>query len=134
VATHASNSIIKFADDTKVVGLISNIDKTAYRKEVRALVEQCQEYKLSLTVNKTKEQIVDFRRQQRDLTTIHIDGTAVEKVKNVKFLGVHITDNLKLSTHTDSVVKAEQQRLFNLRRLKKFGLASKTLKLLQMHH
>jgi hypothetical protein len=44
----------------------------------------------------------------------------------VKFLGVHITDKLKWSTHTDSVVKA-QQHLFNLRRLKKFGLSPKTL-------
>ena len=37
VAMHASNSIIKFVDDTTVVGLITNNDKTAYREEVRAL-------------------------------------------------------------------------------------------------
>ena len=37
VATHASNSIIKFADDTTVVGLITNGDETAYREQVRAL-------------------------------------------------------------------------------------------------
>ena len=36
---------------------------------------------------------------------------------------IHITDKLKWSTHTDSV----QQRLFNLRRLKKIGLSPKTL-------
>ena len=36
-------------------------------------------------------------------------------------------DKLKWSTHTDSVVKKAQQRLFNLRRLKKFGLSPKTL-------
>ena len=33
---HASNSIIKFADDTTVLGLIINNDETAYREEVRA--------------------------------------------------------------------------------------------------
>ena len=38
VAKHASNLIIKFADDTTVVGLITNDDETAYREEVRALV------------------------------------------------------------------------------------------------
>jgi hypothetical protein len=32
-----SKSIIKFADDTTVVGLITNNDETAYREEVRAL-------------------------------------------------------------------------------------------------
>ena len=47
----------------------------------------------------------------------------MEKVESFKFLGVHITDNLKWSTHTDNVVKKVQQHLFNLRRLKKFGLA-----------
>ena len=59
--------------------------------------------------------IVDFRQQP----LIHIDGTTVEKVESFKFLGVHITDKLKLSTHTDSVVKKAQQHIFNLRRLKK---------------
>jgi hypothetical protein len=32
--THDSNSIIKFTDDTTVVGLITKNDKTAYREEV----------------------------------------------------------------------------------------------------
>jgi hypothetical protein len=39
VATHISNSILKFADDTTVVGLMTNINETAYREEVRALAE-----------------------------------------------------------------------------------------------
>ena len=50
VATHASNSIIKFADDT-MVGLITNSDETAYREEVRALGVWCQENNLTLNVN-----------------------------------------------------------------------------------
>ena len=40
---------------------------TAYREEVRALGVWCQENNLSLNVNKTKEMIVDFRKQQREL-------------------------------------------------------------------
>uniref|UniRef100_A0A8C7H3V2 Reverse transcriptase domain-containing protein n=1 Tax=Oncorhynchus kisutch TaxID=8019 RepID=A0A8C7H3V2_ONCKI len=127
VATHAFNSIIKFADDTTVVGLITNNDETAYREEVRALGVWCQENNLTLNVNKTKEVIVDFRKQQREHPPIHIDGTVVERVASFKFLGIHITDKLNWSTHTDSIVKKAQQRLFNLRRLKKFGLSPKAL-------
>ena len=52
--------------------------------------------------------IVDFRKQQREHLPIHINRTAVEKVESFKFLGVHITKKLKLSTHTDSVVKKVQ--------------------------
>jgi hypothetical protein len=72
VATHASNS-----------SLITNNDETAYREEVRALGVWCQENNLTLNVNKTKEMIVDFRKQQREHPPIHIDGTVVERV--VKF-------------------------------------------------
>uniref|UniRef100_A0A4W5L6E0 Reverse transcriptase domain-containing protein n=1 Tax=Hucho hucho TaxID=62062 RepID=A0A4W5L6E0_9TELE len=78
VAKHASNSIIKFADDTTVVGLITNNDETAYREEVRALGVWCQENNLSLNVSKTKEMIVDFRKQEREHPPIHIEGTVVE--------------------------------------------------------
>ena len=53
VAMHASNSIIKFADDTAVEDLITNNDETAYR-EVRALGVWCQENNLSLNVNKKR--------------------------------------------------------------------------------
>ena len=67
-----------------------------------------------------------LRKQQVVHPPIHIDGTAVEKVESFMFLGVHITDKLKWTTHTDSVVKKAQPSLFNLI-LKKFGLAPKTL-------
>ena len=109
MAMHASNPIIKFADNTTVVDLITNNNETTYREEVRALGVECQEKKLSLKVNKTKEIIVDFRKQQREHNPIYIDGTVVEKVESLKFLGVHIADKLKWSTHTDSVVKKAQQ-------------------------
>jgi hypothetical protein len=96
------------------------------REEVRALAAWCQEN--NLNVNKAKELIVDFRKQQRKHAPIHIDGTALENVERFKFLGVHITDNLKWSSHTDRLVKKAQQHLFNLIRLKKCGLAPNTLR------
>ena len=53
VAKHDSITIIKFADDTTVVSLITDNDKTAYREEVRDLAVWCQDSNLSLNVNKT---------------------------------------------------------------------------------
>ena len=49
----------------------------------------CQKNNLSPYVNKTKELIVDFRKQQREHPPIHIDGPAVEKVESFKFFGIH---------------------------------------------
>ncbi len=64
VSSHSSTSIIKFADDTVVLGLISNNDETAYLDEVERLTSWCQDNCLSLNVSKTKELIVDFRKRQ----------------------------------------------------------------------
>ncbi len=60
-AKFSSNHIIKFADDTSVVGLISNNDETHYRKEVAQLAEWCGANNLSLNLSKTKEVEMDFR-------------------------------------------------------------------------
>jgi hypothetical protein len=51
-ARHDSNTIIKFADNTTVVGLITDNDETAYREEIRDLAGWCQNNNLSLNVTK----------------------------------------------------------------------------------
>ncbi|KAI3368159.1 hypothetical protein L3Q82_007893 [Scortum barcoo] len=91
VATHSSNTIIKFADDTTVIGLITSDDarRPTERSEVRALTSWCQDNNLHLNVSKTKELIVDFRRRQREEhAPLSINGTMVERVNSFRFLGV----------------------------------------------
>ncbi len=68
------------------------------------------------------------RRQSREHTPITIDKTPVERVNSFKFLGVHITEDLTWSTHTDAVLKKAHQRLFFLRRLRKFGMSPSILR------
>ena len=62
MARHDSNTFIKFADDTTLVGLITDNDETAYREEVRDLARWCQNNNLFLNVTKIKEMIVDYRK------------------------------------------------------------------------
>ena len=128
MARHDSNTIIKFADDTTVVGLITDNDETAYREEVRDLAVWCQDNNLSLNVIKTKEMIVDYRKMRAEQAPINIDGTEVERVKSFKFLGVHITNKLSWSKYTKTVVKRARKNLFPLRRLKRFGIGPLILK------
>ncbi len=68
VAEEASAFSISVADDTTVIGLITDNDETAYRAEVNTLTKWCQENHLSLNIEKTKELVVDFRRQSREHT------------------------------------------------------------------
>lgn len=116
-ARSATNHIIKYADDTTVVGLIQDNEELAYREEVEHLVGWCTNNNLDLNVNKTKEVIVDFRRNQPTHTPLSIGGTDVEIVQGTKFLGVHITNDLTWTRHTSYLTKKAHQRLHFLRRL-----------------
>ncbi|KAK3543871.1 hypothetical protein QTP70_030035, partial [Hemibagrus guttatus] len=118
---YGPNSIIKFADDTTVIGLISD-------NEVQHLVAWCVDDNLLLNTSKTKELIVDFRREKgRTHDPIHINGMAVECVSSFKFLGTHISEDLSWTTDTSSLVKKAHQRIFYLNTLKKNHLSSTIL-------
>ncbi len=83
LSSHSSTSIVKFADDTVVLGFINNNDEAAYLDEVERLTSWCQDNCLSLNVSKTKELIVDFRkRQQQPYTPLMISETPVERVSS----------------------------------------------------
>ncbi len=73
MCSHSSTSIIKFADDTVVLGLIFNNDETSYLDEVERDLNHGARTTDSLYVSKTKELIVDFRkRQQRPYFGVNI--------------------------------------------------------------
>ena len=82
MARHDSNTIIRFADDTTVVGLITDNDETAYREEVRYLIVWCKDHNLSLNMIKTKEMIVDYRKKRTKHAPVLIDGAIVEQVES----------------------------------------------------
>ncbi|KAL0173817.1 hypothetical protein M9458_029785, partial [Cirrhinus mrigala] len=126
-ASYDSNLIVKFADDTTVVGLISRGDEVAYREEVLKLATWCSKNNLALNTKKTKEIIVDFRRHSTDLAPLYINGECVERVHTFRFLGVFISDNISWTVNTTAIIKKAQQRLYFLRVLRKYNLDSSLL-------
>ncbi len=57
-----SVKLLKFADDTTLIGLIQDGDESAYRQEIKELAVWCSLNNLELNTLKTVEMIVDFRR------------------------------------------------------------------------
>ncbi|KAK1794705.1 hypothetical protein P4O66_001415 [Electrophorus voltai] len=120
-AASSSTIIVKFADDTVVMGLISDNDERAYLEEIKHLENWCQEKNLLLNVSKTKELIVDCsKKQERHYQPVRISGTTVERVDSFRYLGVHISQDLSWSRHTNSLAKKARQRLYHLRRLRDY--------------
>ncbi|KAK7881961.1 hypothetical protein WMY93_028135 [Mugilogobius chulae] len=124
-ATKTSNAIVKFADDTVVIGLISNNNEAAYFEEVALLSTWCKENNLVINVSKTKEIVVDPRRGKGRMhqTQLNINGSTVERVPTYKYLGVNIAEDMKWDQHISSVVKKSRQRLYHLRKLRQFNIS-----------
>lgn len=89
---HPTNTIVKFADDTTIVGLIRDNDESAYG-EVKHLMNWCFRNNLDLNIAKTKEMTVDYCGNPKKtlLPTLCIKGEEVERVESFKFMGVHIS-------------------------------------------
>ncbi|KAF7658882.1 hypothetical protein LDENG_00005690, partial [Lucifuga dentata] len=104
ISTSNSNTLVKFANDTVVVGLIINDERT-YLGEVENVTAWCQANNLCLNVAKNKEMIVDFgRNQMRKYSPLKINGTPVERVNLFKYLGVHLTEDLSWTVDTNILV------------------------------
>ncbi len=126
--TYDSNVLVKFADDTTVIGLIENNNEVAYREEIQNLTAWCDTNNLVLNIRKTKEIIVDFRTTKKIThTPLTIKDEAVERVHSYKFLGVTITEDFSWSDNIACIVSKAQQRLYFLRKLRKANLPQKLM-------
>ncbi|KAK3513874.1 hypothetical protein QTP70_032885, partial [Hemibagrus guttatus] len=126
-STDPSVKLLKFADNTTVIGLIQDGDESAYRQEIEQLAAWCSRNNLELNTLKTVEMIVDFRRNTPALPPLTIMNSTVPTVESFRFLGTTISQDLKWDTHIDATIKKAQQRLYFLRQLRKFNLPQELL-------
>jgi hypothetical protein len=118
--------MIKYADDTVIVGLLDDSDAKEndlkYRKEIELFVDWCEKNFLILNVEKTKEIIVDFRQKKDPIHPIVINADEVKIVETYKYLGTVIDSKLKGSENISKIAKKANQRLYFTRKLKKVGV------------
>ncbi|KAK0135058.1 putative RNA-directed DNA polymerase from transposon BS [Merluccius polli] len=113
-SSHQSVKLLKFADDTTLIGLISDGDKSAYRWEADHLVTWCHQNNLELNALKTVEMVPHLPPSPCDST--------IDTVESFRFLGTIISQDLKWELNISSLIKKAQQRMYFLRQLKKFNL------------
>ncbi len=109
-----SVELLKFGDDTTLIGLIQDGDECAYRQEVKELSVWCSLNNLELNTLKTVEMIVDFRRNTPALPSLTIMNSTVTEVDSdswaPQFLRIW-SGTIRLSSWFK---KKAQQRLYFL--------------------
>lgn len=115
--------ILKYADDTAIQAMIlTPTDLLNYYETIRKFADWCKENFLELNVKKTKEMVIDFRKENCCHETIEIDNEAVERVKEYKYLGVTIDEKMDWSGHSNNVISKMKVRLHFMRKLYSIGL------------
>ena len=126
-----STQYYKFSDDAAILALLNDQNSFAsYQQSVAHFSDWCTSNFLELNVSKTKEMVVDFRRNGSSDGNTVINDEAVSIVESFRYLGVVLDNKLTFSQHTSEIQKKCQRRLYVLRRLRSFSLDSKLLLLL----
>ncbi|KAL7869777.1 hypothetical protein AOLI_G00137650 [Acnodon oligacanthus] len=119
----------KFSDDSAIVGCINKSDEREYRATVKDFVAWCERNHLQLNVTKTKELVVDMRRDKAPVTPLTIRGVSVDTVDDYKYLGMYIDNKLDRAKNTDALYRKGQSRLYFLRRLRSFNICRTMLRI-----
>ena len=101
---------------------MSNCDDV-YLHQVARFNSWCKDNYLDLNVVKTKEIVIDFRKNPLPVTDLEIDGVKVERVNEFKYLGVIVDDKLNFKSNTSYVQKKCQSRIFCLQKLRNIGIS-----------
>ena len=67
--------VLKYADDTAILGLISDNDESSYLAQIEQCTSWCENNNLLLNAKKTKELIVDFRKCEPSYSSVIIGVT-----------------------------------------------------------
>ena len=108
-------TVIKYADDTVIIGAIDQNNESWYLKEVESFVNWCDYNYLNLNVRKTKEMIMDFRKDRNEYSLLTIKNEDVDLVHSYKYLGVHVDDQLTFKENIQHVYRKCIQRVHHLR-------------------
>lgn len=106
VTSHNDNFILMFVDDTAVISCITRGDKLDYRIEAVSLVSLCEDNNLTFTTGKTKEMILDLRKNRRSHQLLFIQKLAIE---SFEYLDVYISVDLTWTLNNTQLDKMAQQ-------------------------
>ena len=117
---HLKNcSIIMYADDTSI-SVTANTQKEAVEKmnDILLIVSDWLKFnRIALNINKCKYMIFNkSKKNMNDDMNIVIDDVAIEKVNQIKYLGVIVDENLSFNLNSENVVKKKKKKLGFIRR------------------
>lgn len=121
--------VLKYADDTAIVGLISKEDEKDYREKVNNTMEWCRQHNLVINTTKTKEIIVNFMTSSQ-IEPLLMEDKEIEQVDDFKYLGLTFDNKIRWTSHIESIIGRVKPRLYMYWRYASFGATQEQLRLI----
>ena len=114
--------IVKYVDDSTIYEIcnynsISNIQDSA--------LKWSKDNDMRINSSKTKEMVISFNKRydfNSSLPNICIDNEQIERVDQVKILGVTVSNDLSWNIHIDNIIAKASKRMYMLYQLKRSGI------------
>ena len=100
---HDTQKTYKFSDDTAIVDFSES--EHVFEDSVRDFSNWCDQNFLELNVSKTKEMVVDFKRNSTDVGALQIRGQTVERVEEYRYLGTIIDHKFNFEKNAETIYK-----------------------------
>ena len=113
----------KSSDDTYLIVL--PVNSHTIKEELSHIASWSKSQNLNLNASKTREMIVYRQRSKPDAIPAEIQR--VQRVEEMKILGVIVSENSSFKTHLDAKLKETAQGLYALKVLKTHGLKNENL-------
>ena len=107
---------------------LSSIEPPVLQRELDKICDWTSSNNMKLNVTKTKEFIISFVKDPKLLDPLTVNSLPLESINTTKLLGVHLSSDLKWSTHVEAVCAKASKHLFALRSLKRSGVSPRDLR------
>ena len=115
VDLHPDTTASLFADDTATWlrdGTIRGSSRTLAQEEVQKIVDWAKQWKMKINADKTRTMVTSSA--EADLTwdpNLKINNSMIKNVKDYKFLGVTINNNLRFTKHINAIISKCRKRI-----------------------
>jgi hypothetical protein len=115
------STVNMFADDTLITVTSDSINDAVFKlnEDLETLYEWINYNNLALNISKTKYMIIANKKSNLENFEIKIGGEKIEKVSEIKYLGVKIDDKLKFLSHLKYIKNKLSTKLALFRRISK---------------